>query len=56
MKAEIKKGMLILEAENKKESKKIKKFLEENSSSAIIPKSKHKLAYWKLIDIYIAVV
>lgn len=55
MKAKIKKGMLILEVENKKEKGKIKKFFEENSASVSITKNRYKLVYWKINDIRIVI-
>ena len=53
MKAEIEKGRLILIPETRKEITKLKNWLKSNSAEAIIPKSRKKKCYWRIVDVWL---
>ena len=51
MKAEIKRNRLILTPETKGEVKKLEKYLKSNDAMLAIPKSRKRIAYWKILDV-----
>lgn len=55
MKSEIEKGILILIPETKKDVKKLSKFIKNNASEGIIPKSRKQFAYYVFDKLHIAI-
>lgn len=55
MKAKIKKDLLILIPESKKEREKLRKFIDKQAGTAVIPKSRAQLAYFHIQDIAISI-